>query len=372
MRVSSSLFLFLALSACLLARLSAHDGHPHTHTQGGEQGHANPNVEWLKLIVESTGSNPSWIFTSIVQVGAANDDKPVLARHFEKFANVKVRWDRKSLFVESNGLPEHNMMIGIKSWQQQVPLPQPFTGSNAWTIPRYPKLAEKPISVREKPLRGAIAIAVNGVPIFCALNNRGEDAYLLGELDEWGGHCGRGDDYHYHIAPVHLEEVVGKGQPIAYALDGYPIYGFTEADGSSVGALDEYNGQFDSDGNYHYHATQSFPYVNGGLRGVVTMDGDQVKQPRDSPVRPGQPPLRGARIVDFKTSGNKSVLTYQVQQNKGTITYTPTGENGWVFTYAEPSGRTRTETYQRRQGGARPGGGDPRRPPPRNQRPRRP
>lgn len=39
----------------------------------------------------------------------------------------------------------------------------------------------------------------------------GDDACLFGELDEFGGHCGRADDYHYHLAPVHLEKQVGKG-----------------------------------------------------------------------------------------------------------------------------------------------------------------
>jgi hypothetical protein len=38
---------------------------------------------------------------------------------------------------------------------------------------------------------------------------------LAGELDEYGGHCGRADDYHYHIGPVHLEKIVGKGNPIS-------------------------------------------------------------------------------------------------------------------------------------------------------------
>ena len=60
------------------------------------------------------------------------------------------------------------------------------------------------------------------MPIFNPLNNRGDDAYLFGELDNFGGHCGRADDYHYHLAPVHLEKTIGKGLPIAYALDGYP------------------------------------------------------------------------------------------------------------------------------------------------------
>jgi len=46
-------------------------------------------------------------------------------------------------------------------------------------------------------MKGAVAIAPNGVPIFNPLNNTGEDAYAIGELDQWGGHCGKADDYHY-------------------------------------------------------------------------------------------------------------------------------------------------------------------------------
>ena len=77
---------------------------------------------------------------------------------------------------------------------------------------------------------------------------RGEDAYLAEELDEFGGHCGRGDDYHYHMAPVHLEKTVGKGNPIAYALDGFPLYGCTDADGNEPKNLDEFNGRMEKDG----------------------------------------------------------------------------------------------------------------------------
>jgi hypothetical protein len=80
-------------------------------------------------------------------------------------------------------------------------------------------------------MKGAVAVAVNGIPIFNALNNRGEDSYLIGELDNWGGHCGRGDDYHYHAAPLHLSNTSGL-KPIAFALDGFPVYGIKEPDGS--------------------------------------------------------------------------------------------------------------------------------------------
>src|SRR5205814_9115372 len=143
-----------------------------------------------------------------------------------------------------NGFPDHPMMVGIKAWQQQVPLPQPYTDKNAWQIPLKPRLAEKPISAKTALFSGAIAVAVNGVPIFNALNNRGEDSFLIGELDEFGGHSGRADDYHYHIAPLHFIKVVGPTAPIAFTLDGFPIYGLTEPDVSPPEHPDALHGHF--------------------------------------------------------------------------------------------------------------------------------
>ena len=103
---------------------------------------------------------------------------------FEDFSDsVKVVNNGALWLVESNGLPAHNMMVGITSWQQQVPTSQSYVGSNAWQIPASPMVAETPISAKTQLYRGAIALAVNGVPIFNALNNRCDDAYLVGELD---------------------------------------------------------------------------------------------------------------------------------------------------------------------------------------------
>ena len=104
---------------------------------------------------------------------------------FTAFAkSVKVFKGEKYYLVESYGIPAHQMMVGIKSWQQQVPTIQNYTGTNAWSIPIKPVIATNPISAKNHFLRGAIAIAVNGVPIFNALNNRGDDALLAGELDD--------------------------------------------------------------------------------------------------------------------------------------------------------------------------------------------
>ncbi len=338
--VDAIVIVLLFQFVCGCGTLLAHGGpfgdtHTHDHPQRQSRD--------AQTHVDGPGNRPE-----SQRVGISLDGPQVQA--FAPFSeSVSVRIVGQHLVVDSNGLPGHPMMIGIRSWQQQVPLPQPFTGENAWRLPLNPRLASKPISVLKEPLRGAIALAVNGVPVFCALNNRGEDTLLAGELDDWGGHCGRGDDYHYHIAPVHLEATVGKGNPIAYALDGFPIVGFTEADGSDPKDLDQFNGHEDSDGNYHYHATQTFPYINGGLRGVVTMDGDQVAQPRDSPVRPGQSPLKGALITDFTRNGDQFDLQYERDGKLAHVKYKLLEDDRVEFSFVNSSGDSTSVVYRRGQ-----------------------
>jgi hypothetical protein len=229
-----------------------------------------------------------------------------------------------------------------------VPLPQSYFGDNAWRFPLWPVVATNPISARTHFFRGAIAIAVNGVPIFNPIKNDGHtDTFLAGELDEFGGHAGRADDYHYHTAPVHLQKIVGSTQPIAFALDGYPIYGLTAPDGSTPANLDEFNGHTTPQLGYHYHASKKYPYLNGGFHGVVTERGGQVDpQPRAQPVRPSTMPLPGAVITDFKTEadGKSYTLTYTIGGQAASLHYSE--NSGSVsFDFTDASGKTATKTY---------------------------
>lgn len=140
-------------------------------------------------------------------------------------------------------MPRHGMMVGIRAWNRQVPLPQPYAGSNAFRFPLRPRFAEKPVSAKESLFRGAIAVAANGVPIFNPIKQDGRtDTYLAGELDEFGGHAGRADDYHYHLAPVHLAKLIGPDLPAAWALDGFPIFGYREPGGAEARGPDWLNG----------------------------------------------------------------------------------------------------------------------------------
>lgn len=269
---------------------------------------------------------------------------------FDEFAStVKVFASGDYWQIESDGLPAHNMMVGITSWQQQVPLPMTYKGSNAWQLPKKPALADNPVSAKTSLYRGAIALAVNGVPIFNALNNRGEDAFLVGELDKWGGHCGRADDYHYHVAPLHLATIVGSAKPIAYALDGFAIYGSTEPDGSTMKKLDAYNGHVGTDGVYHYHGTTTYPYINGGMRGVIRgVVGDQVDpQPSAKPFREAGAPLQGATITNFSSpKTGQYALEYSQSGKTGLVEYT-VSDTAVAFTFTSPTGAVTTEKYTR-------------------------
>jgi hypothetical protein len=260
-------------------------------------------------------------------------------------------------------MPDHRLMVGITAWNQQVPLPQPYTGSNAWRLPLKPRIAAKPVSASETLFRGSIAVAINGVPIFNPIKQDGRtDTNLAGELDEFGGHAGRADDYHYHIPPWHLTKVAGKGNPVAIALDGFPVYAAEEPDGKPVRKLDWLNGhQYPSGliqgrihlhehGEYHYHGTKTYPYLNGGFKGEVELENGQVKvQPRAGPVRTYTRPLRGASITDFKSEGNEYSLNYRYQGKTHAINYTINKDGTYDFEFVNPDGRTKKETYRRRK-----------------------
>jgi phosphatidylethanolamine-binding protein (PEBP) family uncharacterized protein len=307
--------------------------------------------EWKREHVEVASTASTLQFAAAAVANTAN--APTTAKAFMPFTKLDLRANGEFLYVGSNGLPDHNMMVGITAWQQQVPLPQPYFDDNAWRIPLKPVPAKEPAMIKGRFLRGAIALAVNGIPIFNPQNNRGEISYEIGELDEWGGHCGRADDYHYHIAPLHLQAQAGKGMPVAYALDGYPIYGLTEPDGSPVANLDECHGH-ESPGGYHYHGSNKYPYVIGGFHGEVVEAGEQVDpQPRAQGVREALTALRGAKITAFESTGKDSYqLSYEVNGDKRSVSYSIKADGTFPFEFDNGSEGKANEVYTSRgQGG---------------------
>ena len=344
MKITLAIGLALALSTAAFA----HEGYSHTPLPQTQKNIIRLNTESSK-------------YQLVVRRGtAAEANRPALAGVFDAFLDrVMVRFDQDYLFVESNGMPDHPMMTGITAWQQQVPLPQSYTGNNAWRIPLKPVPAMNPMSAKDHFFRGAIALAVNGVPIFNPIKNDGKtDTLKAGELDQWGGHCGRADDYHYHIAPVHLEKIIGAGNPVAVALDGYPIYGYNDPNGRPAKNLDWLNGHKGPDGEYHYHATKTYPYLNGGFYGeVVEREGQVDPQPRAGGIRPALRGLKGATITGFESpKAGSYVVRYELYGEKRSVEYTVAENGSATFSFVSPQG-TKTESYRPRQSG----GGDGRR-----------
>ena len=266
---------------------------------------------------------------------------------FESFEGISTSSDSEYFYVSSNGLPSHDMMVDITNWQRQFPINQNYTGDNSWSIPIKPEFSSEPLPSAENFMKGALAIAVNGIPIFNPLNNRGEDANAIGELDKWGGHCGKADDYHYHLPPPHLIDIVGNNNPIAYSLDGFPVFGTTNK------TLDENLGILNEDGSYYYYSVDEYPYFIANMKGKVNTSGTPPENQIDpqsvaEAIRPALTPLKDAEITYFaKTDENSYQLKYQINLDIYIIDYYWDNSGHYYITFTNPDGSTKTETYHK-------------------------
>ena len=189
---------------------------------------------------------------------------------------VSVRCDMQFAYIRSSADPGHDMMNGISLTNERVPVP---AVRYELAIPLDPQRA-KSITTLET----ALAVAVNGVPMYDysdslsatpRVYDHTSDMKEQGLLDRCNGRAGSADDYHYRAAPTCMVDTMdnaGAGTILGWALDGFPIYGGVNPDGSPIadGALDACNGQYDITFGYRYHTTSSAPYLPACLVGLVT------------------------------------------------------------------------------------------------------
>lgn len=231
-----------------------------------EQAFTSPNVPSAELVLPDMSSDEycGKVTASVTDAG------------FEDA--VTVTCDNGAARISSNSYASHEMMTGIIATNEQIPLPAPGY---------YVPITFNPVFSGEPQTRdSSLAIAVNGVPIF-DYTAGGElsiddlyshqphlDANALDQLDECGGHTGRGDDYHYHELPsCMLEQMDNKDDNpiIGWAFDGFPLYGNNNPDGSPIldGTLDVCSGQLDAVFGYRYHTSETSPYIIQCLVGEV-------------------------------------------------------------------------------------------------------
>lgn len=234
-------------------------------------------------------------------------------------ASVTVTCDGDHALIRSDTYPNHEMMTGIAGTNEQVPVPADY----AAPIILAPEFSGSPMT-RD----AALGVAVNGVPIYdytgggemsqsdLAHHQVRHDTLQTQQLDVCGGHAGRGDDYHYHVAPVCMIEQMANAGPdaiLGWAFDGFPIYGDDNPDGTLIaeGDLDVCNGQADDTFGYRYHTSADAPYIVQCLMGEVA---DFARLPRVRPLTatggrgaaPGRPPRGGVEDLVFTQSDDGS------------------------------------------------------------------
>jgi YHYH protein len=141
-----------------------------------------------------------------------------------------------------------------------------------FSLPLQPTPAASPGCV---PM-GVIGVAVDGVPIFNALDAAGRDAVAHEVQDRCHGHPqGRGI-HHYHGPSDCVPGSTENNELVGYALDGFGIYSGHDENGKEItnADLDECHGRASPvmwNGTrtaiYHYVMTREYPYTLGCYRG---------------------------------------------------------------------------------------------------------
>ncbi len=261
---------------------------------------------------------------------------------------VTVTCDSTHATLTSDTYPDHDLMTGITGTNEQVPVPATYPA---------PVLLAPTFSGTPLTRDAALGVAVNGVPIYdytgggemtqadLAHHQIRHDTLQTGQLDVCGGHAGRGDDYHYHVAPTCMIDAManaGDDAILGWAFDGYPIYGMNNPDGTPIAAgdLDVCNGQPDDTFGYRYHTSADAPYIVQCLMGTVP---DFDRLPRVRPLsaanggtglEAGRPPQGGVENLVFTQSSDGSrSMDYIYQGAEYFIRYAPSGaENCYDYT----------------------------------------
>ena len=246
----------------------------------------------MGLLAETDGDCREETFLDLTQYDGPGADYPA--------ATLTVTCDDQLMTVASNGIPHYTFVALTPNALQAQ--------NHSFQIPLQPTLAAEASTI---PLLGTVAVTIGGAPIYGPNEAQFPDPYgdpIYNDIVDTGlGHTGGQGDYHHHGLVEQIYYLAGMsvdpGAPspiLAWSLDGFPIYGprgCADAGCTSVieyksgwvqtgdpttyawdnheyqgtnspDVLDECNGHVGPDGDYHYHATASFPYILGCYSGT--------------------------------------------------------------------------------------------------------
>ena len=202
--------------------------------------------------------------------------------------------DGKYITIKTDGVPDHKSPYYpvnnalYEAYSGTTPLCFTFvqnpnriaTQNFTFKIPLNPVVASNHIAT---PL-GAIGVALNGVALYNQYAGPNNQVLTreIASFDKYNGHPTATSQYHYHVEPLYLTTIkYTKSGLMGFLLDGFPVYGPHEENGTTVisSDLDIYHGHTHAtldfpNGIYHYHFTADAPYLNGngyyGTPGTVT------------------------------------------------------------------------------------------------------
>lgn len=227
----------------------------------------------------ATTTSPS-SSTSSTTSGSSTTTLPAAYARFGGSATVTL--DGSTVVIRTTDLPDHpSPYFGTGSANYEAPTagvqvnPNRIATQNiVFRIPASPVAA----TASDTPL-GPMGVATNGVVLF--------NQYAAGRVpltseilsfDRFNGHPTPQSQYHYHVEPLWLTASKGKATYIGVLLDGFPVYGTVDDNGTAPTDLDSCNGHTGvkadyPQGIYHYHVTSAPPYIAGcfhGAPGTVT------------------------------------------------------------------------------------------------------
>jgi YHYH protein len=210
------------------------------------------------------------------------------------YAATSIKSDGEYITVKTNGLPDHkSVYYATTNSLYEAYSGSTFGGNTFLKNPNVISLQNFTFKIPLKPAAsanhsatplGPIGVAINGVPLYNQYAGPGNQplATEMASFDKFYGHAQQTGQYHYHVEPIYLTTIKSiKSGLIGFLLDGFPVYGPEEENGSLVtnNSLDAYHGHNHitidyPNGIYHYHFTAEAPYLNGngfyGTPGTVT------------------------------------------------------------------------------------------------------